>query len=68
MGDEVFTYLILGSDVEASAEGRGEGQLLLSLDPQTPIEEGQDIEVVFDQDNVHLFDSTTEEAITHKIV
>jgi multiple sugar transport system ATP-binding protein len=68
MGDEVFTYLLLGEDVEASAEGRGEGQLLLSLDPQTPIEEGQDIEVVFDQDNVHLFDSTTEEAITHKIV
>ena len=68
MGDEVFSYLVLGSDVEASAEGRGEGQLLLSLDPQTPVEEGQDIEVVFDQDNVHLFDSASEQAITHRIV
>jgi len=68
MGDEVFSYLVLGSDVEASAEGRGEGQLLLSLDPQTPVEEGQEIEVVFDQDNVHLFDSASEQAITHRIV
>ena len=68
MGDEVFTYLVLGTDVEASAEGRGEGQLLLSLDPQTPVEEGQEIEVVFDQDNVHLFDSASEQAITHRIV
>jgi len=68
MGDEVFAYLLLGEDVEAAAEGRGEGQLLLSLDPQTQIEEGQDIEVVFDETNVHLFDSQSEQAITHKLV
>ncbi|MFW5949750.1 MAG: ABC transporter ATP-binding protein [archaeon] len=68
MGDEVFTYLLLERDVETSAEGRGEGQLLLSLDPQTEIEEDQEVEVVFDQDNVHLFDTNSGEAITHKIV
>jgi multiple sugar transport system ATP-binding protein len=68
MGDEVFAYLLLGADVEASAEGRGEGQLLLSLDPQTQIEEGQDIEVVFDETNVHLFDTQSEQAITHRLV
>jgi multiple sugar transport system ATP-binding protein len=68
MGDEVFTYLLLGEDVEASAEGRGEGQLLLSLDPQTDVTEGQEIEVVFDRQNVHLFDSDTEQAITHELV
>jgi len=68
MGDEVFAYLLLGEDVEASAEGRGEGQLLLSLDPQTDVTEGQDIDVVFDQRNVHLFDSNSEKAITHELV
>jgi multiple sugar transport system ATP-binding protein len=68
MGDEVFAYLLLGEDVEASAEGRGEGQLLLNLDPQTDVEEGQDIEVVYDQRNIHLFDTDTEEAITHRVV
>ncbi|QSG16233.1 ABC transporter ATP-binding protein [Halapricum desulfuricans] len=67
MGDEVFAYLLLDEDVEANVEGRGEGQLLLNLDPQTDIHEGEDIEVVFDQQNIHLFDTDRGQAITHKI-
>ncbi|QSG04705.1 ABC transporter ATP-binding protein [Halapricum desulfuricans] len=68
MGDEVFTYLILEEDVEAAAEGRGEGQLLMSLDPQTDVEEGQAVDVVFDRSEAHLFDSASEEAIAHSLV
>jgi len=68
MGDEVFAYLLLGEDVEASAEGRGEGQLLVSLDPNTEITEGNDVEVVFDRSDVHVFDSETEQAVTHELV
>ncbi|MEF8852512.1 MAG: ABC transporter ATP-binding protein [Haloarculaceae archaeon] len=68
MGDEVFAYLLLAEDVEASAEGRGAGQLLVSLDPDTVIGEGEEIEVVFDRSDVHVFDSDTEEAITHELV
>jgi len=67
MGDEVFAYLLLDEDVEASAEGRGEGQLLVSLDPDTVIGEGEAIEVVFDRSDVHVFDSDTGEAVTHRL-
>ena len=67
MGDEMFVYLLLDEDVEASAEGRGAGQLLVSLDPDTVIGEGEEIEVVFDRSNIHVFDSDTGEAITHRL-
>jgi len=65
MGDEVFVYLLLDEDVEASAEGRGEGQLLISLDPDTVIGEGDEVEIVLDRTDIHLFDTETGEAIIH---
>ncbi len=68
MGDEIFAYLLLDEDVEASAEGRGEGQLLISLDPDTVIAPGDDIEIVIDRSDVHLFDTDTGQAITHDIL
>ena len=68
MGDEVFVYLLLDRDVEASAEGRGEGQLLISLDPDTVIAPGDDVEIVIDRSDVHLFDTDTGQAITHDIL
>jgi multiple sugar transport system ATP-binding protein len=67
MGDEMFVYLLSDEGVEASAEGRGEGQLRVSLDPDTVIGEGEEIEVVFDRSDVHVFDSDTGEAITHRL-
>jgi multiple sugar transport system ATP-binding protein len=67
MGDEVFSYLLFSRDVEASAEGRGEGQLLVSLDPDTVIAPDDDIEIVIDRSDVHLFDSETEQAVTHHL-
>ena len=67
MGDEVFAYLLFDRDVEAGAEGRGEGQILISLEPDTVVGEEEDIEIVFDRENVHLFDAESTEAITHSI-
>ena len=67
MGSEVFVYLLFDRDVETSAEGRGEGQLLINLDPDTQVTEGDDISVVMDRENTHLFDRASGDAITHSI-
>ncbi|AUX08615.1 ABC-type sugar transport system, ATP-binding protein [Halalkaliarchaeum desulfuricum] len=65
MGDEVFVYLLFDRDVEASAEGRGTGQLLISLSPDTDVTEGEDVKVVADRNKIHLFDTDSGNAITH---
>jgi len=67
MGDEVFAYMLLGEDVEASPEGRGEGQLLMSLSPDTVISEGETLPIVLDRSKVHLFDTDSGQAITHGV-
>jgi len=67
MGDEVFAYMLLDEDVEASPEGRGEGQLLMSLAPDTVIGEGEHVEIVLDRSKIHLFDTDSGQAITHGI-
>jgi len=67
MGKEVNAYLLFDRDVEASAEGRGEGQLLINLAPDTDIDEGDDIRIVMDRENVHLFDRASGDAITHSL-
>ncbi|NHN48610.1 ABC transporter ATP-binding protein [Halostella sp. JP-L12] len=66
MGDEIFVYLLLGDgDASMDMEGRGAGQLLMSVDPDSDVHEEEDIEVVLDRSKVHLFDSGTGEAIIH---
>ncbi|QSG04153.1 ABC transporter ATP-binding protein [Natranaeroarchaeum sulfidigenes] len=65
MGDEQFVYLLMERDVEADAEGRGEGQLLMSLGPDEDIAEGEEISVVFDREKIHLFDTNSGDAIVH---
>ncbi|WP_280587414.1 ABC transporter ATP-binding protein [Halorubrum sp. Boch-26] len=67
MGKEMNAYLLFDRDVEASAEGRGEGQLLINLAPDTDIAEGDDIRIVMDRENVHLFDRASGDAITHSL-
>ena len=67
MGKEVNAYLLFDRDVEASAEGRGEGQLLINLAPDTDIREGDDIRIVMDRENIHLFDRASGDAITHSL-
>jgi multiple sugar transport system ATP-binding protein len=65
MGNEMNAYLLSDEDVEASAEGRGEGQTLMKVGPEEVLGEGEDVEIVFDRDKIHLFDTDTERAITH---
>ncbi|PSP67282.1 ABC transporter ATP-binding protein [Halobacteriales archaeon QS_1_69_70] len=65
MGDEMFVYLLSDEDVEASAEGRGEGQTLMNVGPGEDVAAGDDVEVVFDREKIHLFDTGTGQAIVH---
>jgi len=65
MGDEIFVYLLAERGIETSAEEMGEGQLLMSVEPDADVHENQDKRVVLDRDKIHLFDSDTEQAIIH---
>lgn len=68
MGDEIFVYLVT-EQVETSSmeQGSNVGEILMSVDPDSDIEEDQNIDVVFDRSRVHLFDDQTGEAITHGV-
>jgi len=68
MGDEIFVYLATSEDAEVDLEDPGAGQLLMSVGPDTSIEEGQELSVVLDRANVHLFDTDSGQAITHGVV
>jgi len=66
MGNEVFIYLLLSEDAEASMDtAQADDQLLMSTDPDSTLGEDEDIEVVLDRSKLHLFDGVTGEAITH---
>jgi multiple sugar transport system ATP-binding protein len=69
MGDEIFVYLVTDEDAEVDLEDLDTGgQLLMSVDPDSDIEEDQEMEVVLDRSKVHLFDTETEQALVHGIV
>jgi len=66
MGNEVFIYLLLSEDAEASMDtSQADDQLLMSTDPDTTIGEDEAISVVLDRSKVHLFDSDSGDAIAH---
>jgi multiple sugar transport system ATP-binding protein len=66
MGDETFVYLLLSEEATVDLEeGSGSGQLLMSVSPDTAINEDESIEVVLDRSKVHLFDRETGQAIQH---
>ncbi|SDR14492.1 ABC transporter ATP-binding protein [Natronobacterium texcoconense] len=71
MGDEIFVYLALdGSSagtMTSDEASRASNQLLMSVDPDSTIAEGDTVRVVLDRSKVHLFDTETGEAITHGI-
>jgi multiple sugar transport system ATP-binding protein len=70
MGDEIFVYLLTGDvdeDTMALSEADQENQLLMSVSPDSTIEEDQDVEVVLDRSKVHFFDDATGDAIAHGI-
>src|SRR6056297_1457788 len=66
MGNEVFIYLLLSEDAEASMDStQTDDQLLMSTDPDTTLGENDTISVVLDRSKVHLFDTASGEAIVH---
>ncbi|MCU4799434.1 ABC transporter ATP-binding protein [Halobacteria archaeon HArc-gm2] len=69
MGDEIFTYLLMGEgETSMAQEAATSDQLLMSIDPNTDITEDQEMDVVLDRRNVHLFDAASGQALTHGIV
>ncbi|TEU19398.1 MAG: glycerol-3-phosphate ABC transporter ATP-binding protein, partial [Anaerolineales bacterium] len=52
MGNEIFVYLLMGQK-----------SFIARVDPRTQAVIGQDLDVVMNMDNVHLFDRQTEGAI-----
>jgi multiple sugar transport system ATP-binding protein len=68
MGNEIFVYLVTDQDAEVDLEDpTAGGQLLMSIEPDSEVTEEEPMEVTFDRSNVHLFDSETEQAITHEL-
>ncbi|KAB1193828.1 ATP-binding cassette domain-containing protein [Haloferax sp. MBLA0076] len=70
MGDEIFVYLKLEEGAEASLDEDAiamNDQLLMSVAPDTDIEEDEDVTVILDRSRVHLFDTETGKAISHGI-
>ena len=52
MGNEVFLYLVTGTKT-----------FIARVDPRTSARVGQDFEVLFNMENMHVFDRDTEMAI-----
>ncbi|MFW6320560.1 MAG: ABC transporter ATP-binding protein [Halohasta sp.] len=71
MGDQIFVYLSLdGSSGEmmTSAEASSaSNQLLMSVDPDSEIDEDQSVSVALDRSKIHLFDATSGDAIAHGV-
>lgn len=75
VGEQIYVYLDTEEEtadipVEAQEEDTFEGadgSLLMSLDPDYRIEEGEQMDVVFDRSKIHLFESQSGEAIAHDI-
>jgi len=66
MGDEVFVYLVTSRDATVDMEDpSASGQILMSAEPDAQLEENQELSVVFDKANLHLFDAETEQALAH---
>jgi multiple sugar transport system ATP-binding protein len=68
MGDEIFVYLMLTEDADTSLDQTASNdQLLMSVAPDYDISEDQSMDVVLDRSRIHLFDSSSGQAIHHGI-
>jgi multiple sugar transport system ATP-binding protein len=66
MGDEIFVYLVTSRGETVDMEDpSASGQILMNVDPNTDVAENQELSVVFDKTNLHLFDADTEQALAH---
>jgi multiple sugar transport system ATP-binding protein len=52
MGNEIFVYLLMGQET-----------FIARVDPRTQARIGQDLDIVMNMDNIHIFDRQTERAI-----
>jgi multiple sugar transport system ATP-binding protein len=52
MGNEIFLYLVSGKN-----------SCVARVDPRSKSKIGEQVQVVFDMDNIHVFDAQTEEAL-----
>jgi len=69
MGNEIFVYLVVDEDAETDLDKPGSGgRLLMSVDPDSDVEEDQEMSVILDRERVHLFDTATGEAVQHGLV
>ena len=69
VGDQTYAYLLPQSaSSDGSPMGEESRQLLVSIDPDTDIDEDETVEVVFDREKVHVFDAASGDAIAHSLV
>jgi multiple sugar transport system ATP-binding protein len=52
MGNEIFVYL-----------SNGDHNFVARVDPRTRVHMGDDMQVVLNMDNMHIFDRETEQAV-----
>ncbi|MEY7850657.1 ABC transporter ATP-binding protein [Natrarchaeobius sp. A-rgal3] len=71
MGDEIFVYLSLDDSREATMTteeaSTASNQLLMSVDPDSTIEEDDRVSVVLDRSKIHLFETRSGDALVHGI-
>ncbi len=65
MGNEIFVYLKLDEGGRVRMDEDADDQVLMSIDPDVPIEEDQEIDLVFDRSKLHLFETGSGEALSH---
>ena len=59
-GNRVMTYLIVGDEITPGVQEGSE--LLMEVEPDTEIEEGDTLDVVLDRSKIHLFDESGDAA------
>ncbi|QPV61624.1 ABC transporter ATP-binding protein [Halosimplex litoreum] len=72
VGEQIFVYLDTGTEMadvgvetEEDEIGADIGSLLMGVDPDYRLEEGDEIEVVFDRSKLHLFETSSGDALVH---
>ncbi|AEH38960.1 ABC transporter ATP-binding protein [Halopiger xanaduensis] len=67
IGERMYVYLVPQTDGRADNEDAPleRDHLLMSVTPDTEIEENEVIDVTFDQSSIHLFDTATGDALVH---
>jgi multiple sugar transport system ATP-binding protein len=68
MGNEMFVYLLTdASGLQGGMQAEADpGELLMSVDPDAAVSEGQAVEVALDRSKLHLFDAEGD-AIVHGV-